>query len=188
MPNITVISQMVFRTTEEAGDYQSHVFDESGLPAELRTNPQGTGYVVVTVTQAKNKEEADAVSTYLRDLKWHDRSPQVVISTQTKKGGTETTAPPIFASLPTFTQLKPDSPKVKEYRRKYRKTQAFKSSQQKYQQSSAGRFAQKKYAETELGKSARMKYQHSEKGVAARKAYQERRKQRIAEMKEKGLL
>lgn len=190
MANIFVVAQMSFRTTEDAGDYQEYVFDESGFEAQLRI--VGNHYAVITVVEADDKEEADSTAAYLREFTFNNRIPQVTIHTRGDKQTSATpTAIEVVAPIDAISEARrryDESPKAQEYRRKFRQTTAFKRSQQAYQQTSAGRAAQRRYTQTEQGKERRRAYQQSEKGKEARRLYQERRRARLRELKEQGLL
>jgi len=188
--SIFVVAQMSFRTTEDAGDYQEYVFDESGFEAQLRV--VGNHYAVITVVEARNKEEADSTAAYLREFTFNDRVPQVTVHTRGDKQITATpTAVEVVSPIDAITEARrryDESEKAQEYRRKFRQTAAFRRSQQVYQQSSAGRAAQRRYTQTEQGKERRRAYQQSAKGKEARRLYQERRRARLRKLKEQGLL
>ncbi len=190
MASIFVVAQMSFRTTEDAGEYQSHVFDESGFEAQLRV--VGNHYAVITVVEAKNKAEAEGIAAYLREFTFNERIPQVTVHT---RGDTQITAASaaieVAAPIDAISEARrryDESPKAQEYRRMFRQSVAFKRSQQAYQQSSAGRAAQRRYTQTAQGKERRQAYQRSEKGKQARKQYQDRRRARLRELKNQGLL
>ncbi len=176
-----VISQLAFRTAAEAGDYQDSIYEETGYDAELRRID--TGFNVVTVVEVSDSEEAINVAASLKEFVWEERIPQVVAVT---KGGKEVMPLPSDITIATIRETETrkryeEGAKAKEYRRKFRGSEAFRRSQQRYQQSALGQAAQRVYAQSEKGKTARKAYRQSPKGVAARQAYQERLKLRIRE-------
>ena len=168
-----VVAQLPFLDLESAEDYRDFIIAQAGFQPSIRTIQDSP--IVVTVVEADTQEQARAINRLLQELKWNNRTPEVVTSIQPNKTSVPTSSEvPITVGITPATREETESEKA--YREAYRKTEAFRLSQQRYAQSDMGKAAERRYEQSEKGKETRKRYFDSPKGKEARKRYLERRR------------
>jgi hypothetical protein len=168
-----VVAQLPFYDKESAEDYRDHIISQAGFEPSIRL--VNNTPVVVTVVEAATMEQARAVNRLLQELKWNERTPQVITSSQPQASEVPK-AENILITVGITPATREETESEKIYREAYRKTEAFRLSQQRYAQSANGRAAERRYEQSDKGKEARTRYFNSEKGKEARKRYLERRR------------